>query len=104
MPVSPPTYKPSWISTKQANDRFYNKKRRNKDSVKFYHSAAWEGCRQIKLSANPYCELCLLGGVHTPATHVHHRQEITTHPHLALDIDNMQSLCLPCHSRVHAIQ
>ncbi len=102
MPISPPTYRPSFLPTKAERDRYYNKAKRNRASTTFYHSKAWLGCREIKLSVNPYCELCLLGGVHTPATHVHHLLEITTHPHLSLDMDNMQSLCIGCHSRVHA--
>ena len=104
MPVSPPTYRPSFLPTKAERDAQYNARKRNKASTKFYHSQAWLSIRIIKLSESPDCELCLLGGVHTPATHVHHKLELGTHPELALDVENMQALCLSCHSRHHATQ
>src|ERR1700727_3031048 len=104
MPVSPPTYRPAFLPTKGERDRQYNKVSRNKESTRFYHSKAWLLLRDVKLCNSPYCETCLLGGVHTPASHVHHKEEVSTHPHMALDEDNLMSLCLPCHSSVHACQ
>ena len=102
MAQSVPTHRPSWIGAPTERHRQYNKTARNQESKKFYHSRAWLRLRDIKLCNAPYCEDCLSRGIHTAATHVHHMQELTTHPHLALDEDNIMSMCISCHSRVHA--
>jgi len=103
MPQSVPTHRPLWQPTKQERDRYYGRLRRGKDNRAFYHTAAWLGARLLKLTTNPYCELCLQRGMYVPATHVHHIIEIDTDSSMALDIENMQSLCISCHSKVHAI-
>ncbi|MDL2317673.1 HNH endonuclease [Eubacteriales bacterium OttesenSCG-928-A19] len=36
-----------------------------------------------------------------PATLVHHVVPVTERPDIALDIDNLRSLCDPCHNRRH---
>lgn len=102
MPNRVPTHRP--FPAQQRDHAAYDRTRRNKESKSFYHSRAWIGVRDIKLCDHPYCELCLLSGKHAPAMVVHHIKEITMHPELALDMDNMQSLCKPCHSRVHALR
>lgn len=63
----------------------------------FYVSMPWIRLRNFKISENPFCERCpeeLL----TPATEVHHIKEVKPHPELALEFDNLESLCKPCHS------
>ena len=82
--------------------RYYDKVRRNKDSKRLYNSAAFQACRQIKLCDQPYCEMCLDEGRHTPAVIVHHIIGVTKDESLALDVENMQSLCRACHGKVHA--
>jgi 5-methylcytosine-specific restriction enzyme A len=97
-----PTYRPPWMPTKQERDRAYNA-RRSKESKSFYNLRDWRDRLQpMKLARDPYCEHCLQRGVHEPATHVHHIKSIEEAPELARDFDNMQSLCLSCHSRHHA--
>ena len=102
MPISPPTYRPSFLPTKAERDRTYNRTKRDPISRAFYHSVVWLKLRIVKLTNSPYCEQCLLGCVYTPAYMVHHIQPISTHPHTALDEDNLMSMCKPCHSRLHA--
>jgi len=67
---------------------------------KFLHSSAWQKLRALKLSINPVCEACLKTGRATVATDVHHLKERRTNPELALTLENLQSLCHACHSRI----
>lgn len=82
--------------------RQYDHTRRDRQSKAFYHTAAWLKLRLIKLRETPHCEECWKRDDLVPATHVHHIREISDHPELRLDIDNLQSLCHGCHSRLHA--
>ena len=73
---------------------------------RFYSSKEWHRVRQAYLSEHPYCERCLRLGLVVPAEHVHHRQYIDTpdkvaDPMLALNFDNLEALCEPCHSKEH---
>ena len=44
----------------------------------FYHSKAWERAREDALKRDSYlCQRCLAGGEITPATMVHHIEELT---------------------------
>lgn len=72
----------------------------------FYASTAWKRVRSAYLSEHPYCERCLERGLIVPAEHVHHKAYIDTpekvnNPMLALNYDNLESLCEPCHSKEH---
>ena len=55
----------------------------------------------------PLCEMCLEKGIITPATDVHHIQEIGTYDDLerqlllAFDYSNLMSLCDSCHMHLH---
>ena len=65
---------------------------------------AWRGpngLRRLKLSIDPCCERCLAEGKIVQATVAHHKIERRVQPALALDLDNLESLCAPCHSRHH---
>jgi len=62
---------------------------------KFYQSKAWRNLRAYKLSLNPLCENENCKNV---ATEVHHIKERKDFPELQLEINNLQSLCKPCHS------
>lgn len=67
---------------------------------RFYNRAAWGKCRKLKLRRNPLCERCLRDeGRAIPAAHVHHVKDLADRPDLAYDLDNLESLCHPCHSR-----
>jgi 5-methylcytosine-specific restriction enzyme A len=72
------------------------------DSKRFYHSAAWLKLRLSKLRQDPLCQVCIKERIYVAATIVHHVVEITVDPDLRLDLDNLQSLCAGCHSRMHA--
>ena len=82
--------------------REYDRTDRNEESKRFYHSSAWLRLRRVKLARNGLCELCIREKRVAVASHVHHVQDLVLHPELGLNLDNLQSLCHACHSRLHA--
>ena len=81
---------PSWNNPKELTAT-YDKYFRDKKAKRFYNSRWWRQCRRFKLLCNP---LCTCGQL---ATEVHHLQPIAKRPDLALDIDNLESVCHRCH-------
>jgi len=69
---------------------------------KFYGSSAWKRLRGTFLACNPLCEECARAGRgDVEATIVHHKIERLNDPSLALDWENLESSCSPCHTRRH---
>ena len=72
----------------------------------FYNSSQWHKLRQVKLAEQPLCEECLKQGIVTAAQCVHHKIWLTAEnikdPAVALNKDNLASLCLQCHNRIHS--
>lgn len=68
----------------------------------FYKTAAWKRCRLGVLERDNYiCQQCLLAGRLTVANTVHHIKALEEHPELALDPENLESVCPPCHNKEH---
>ena len=65
----------------------------------FYTSPPWRRLRNLKLAEDPLCERCTERGLIVPAYEVHHVIEIDLRPDLALEYNNLESLCKTCHSR-----
>jgi len=59
-------------------------------------SSRWNVVRDLYRGKNPLCEKC--GKF---AKHVHHVLPLETHPHLAFHLENLMSLCEPCHVLEH---
>ena len=88
-----------------------------KEKHRFYHSGAWQRKRTEVLKRDHYeCQECRkrittaskegrqLHGweIHlNRATCVHHIKELADHPELALDEENLMSLCDRCHNDIH---
>lgn len=84
---------------------------------KFYKSAAWHGKYGVRLKVlerdNYECQLCKREGrVHLDSVkvegerksiqlNVHHVKELEHHPELALDMDNLLTICLRHHNELH---
>lgn len=70
----------------------------------FYYSREWKAVRSEKLKRDSLCERCLIDGKIVPAYFVHHKIYLTPEnltPEIALNIDNLESLCKDCHNREH---
>lgn len=66
---------------------------------RFYSRVAWAKCRAAKLRRDPLCQRCRKDDRLVEARHVHHVIDLADAPALAYDLDNLESLCHPCHSR-----
>lgn len=83
---------------------------------KFYKSGEWNKLRLKALERdNHECQQCKREGrVHVDSVkvegerksielNVHHKYEIEDYPHLAFVLDNLETLCLNCHNKIHNI-
>lgn len=80
----------------------YNREKRQK----IYQSVRWKKLRQVKLMANPLCEICLSKGIVKPAVDVHHKDSFINYTDKtmmwkAYDFNNLMSLCKECHAKLH---
>ncbi|WP_255551065.1 HNH endonuclease [Sporosarcina sp. E16_8] len=70
--------------------------------MKFYKSKEWFAVReQARRRDNYECQVCKSKGRYKRVQNVHHLKEVKTHPHLSLKLNNLQSLCIPCHNDAH---
>lgn len=78
------------------------KKTRERVTVDFYHTKAWERRKASILRRDSYqCQECRRYGRKRQATTVHHIQHLDEHPELALTPSNLISLCSQCHNKAH---
>ncbi|WP_248560281.1 HNH endonuclease [Niallia sp. NCCP-28] len=69
---------------------------------KFYNSTAWKKLRLLALNRDNYeCQQCKLKGKVSKGQNVHHIKEIYFHPEFALELDNLETLCINCHNEEH---
>lgn len=69
---------------------------------RFYKSYPWIKLRkQVILRDNNECQRCKEHGKFSIGQCVHHKKELRKHPELALDIDNLITLCNTCHNSIH---
>ncbi len=70
--------------------------------VKFYQAPAWRAVRLDSLIKYNYeCQTCKRKGKYSKAQNVHHIKEVKKFPLLALDLDNTEPICIPCHNKEH---
>lgn len=73
-----------------------------KSNNPFYKSSAWLKCRAFVLMRdNHLCQICLKDELLVRGNTVHHILELETHPELALDPENLETLCASCHNKMH---
>ncbi len=75
--------------TKEEREQFYN-------SPKWRHKA-----KQILRRDKYQCQLCKRYGRLTEAKIVHHKLELDEYPELAFDDNNLVSVCMKCHNKLH---
>lgn len=80
----------------------------HKESLPFYHRAAWKRVRAMALQRDcGMCQDCMdrfragYGIRPHRAQMVHHIIPVEERPDLALDLNNLRSLCNECHNREH---
>lgn len=68
----------------------------------FYWSPDWRKLKEdIKHRDNHECQMCAKQGRYGPPEAVHHIKHLKKHPELAMDPDNLITLCKTCHNLVH---
>ena len=78
--------------------RHYEHFARGYDSHDRY-GGAWQKIRDRYIAAHPLCEMCAARGRYVEATLVHHIFSIADGG--VHDDDNLISLCISCHERIH---
>jgi|SRR5699024_3519179 len=86
----------------------------HKDKMRFYRSKDWLYIREQALKRDNYeCQQCKRDGLvkidskkeegkrKKVILNVHHKKEIETHPELALELDNLETVCVSCHNKIH---
>jgi 5-methylcytosine-specific restriction enzyme A len=76
----------------------YERAPARQEDKNFYSTGPWPKLRRYKLSCDPVCEECRRQGRVTLAVHVHHKKARKDRPDLALDVENLESLCAACHN------
>ena len=69
----------------------------------FYNSSDWKRLRKQALERDHHeCVWCRdEGRVTIDSLEVDHSKELEFHPELALDLDNLRTLCKECHNKRH---
>lgn len=72
----------------------------------FYKSKAWRDVREAAMQRDGrLCVDCMKQGLYRPAEEVHHIEELTPEnindPNVALNLNNLVSLCRECHQKRH---
>ena len=69
--------------------------------MRFYVTKAWKKIRLERLAKDNYlCQRCKERGLLVPGTLVHHIKPLEDCPELALELDNLISLCNTCHEQI----
>jgi len=91
---------PQCPKCKKVSNKTYDNTMRAKDRTKIYNSRQWKNIRVKALVRDEFmCVMCRANGIDTKAEEVDHILELQDRQDLAFDLDNLQSLCKPCHSK-----
>lgn len=68
----------------------------------FYRSYEWEKVRAKVLERDRYeCQICKSRGRYREGNLVHHIKYLRDRPDLALNPDNLVTVCRECHAEIH---
>ncbi|PTH16537.1 hypothetical protein BU607_08410 [Staphylococcus auricularis] len=81
----------------------------DKATMRFYKSKQWRDVREQVLKRDNYeCQACKRQGKVTTIDRSKHKSldvdhilELESHPELAYDMDNLETLCVSCHNKKH---
>ena len=100
MPRRVPTHRgPGHALSSRATVRTYESQAARREDKAFYASTTWRELRRLFLLDHPLCADCDREGRLVRAEHVHHKAERKERPDLALDWENLEALCAPCHNQ-----
>lgn len=72
------------------------------ETNKFYKTYKWQQKRKEILNRDNYeCQVCKSKGRFHIGECVHHKKELKLYPELAMDNDNLITLCNRCHNLIH---
>ena len=79
-----------------------NSRRYKTNNDAFYKSKEWRTLRLEALQRDSYlCQECKKRGIVTPADTVHHIKPLRVDDSRALQLSNLETVCGPCHNRLH---
>lgn len=106
-----------WFQRYHSNGNVKEQYGTDENKARFYKGSAWYGPRGMRQRAldrdNHECQMCKREGRVTvdservdgerkvPRLNVHHIMEIEYYPELALELDNLMTVCISCHNRIH---
>ena len=94
------TESPQCPKCKKVSNKTYDTTMRSKDRAKIYNSKKWKDIRVKAMVRDEFmCVTCRKNDIDTEAEEVDHIIELQDRPDLAYELDNLQSLCKPCHSK-----
>ena len=99
MPQRIPSHCAPRLCSPARDRRNYRNAPGRRDLEAFYNSRPWRNLSAAFKQAHPLCATCEAEGRVTVADQVHHIKELRDHPEFAMDWDNLQSLCRPCHNK-----
>lgn len=70
--------------------------------VRFYQWIEWRKLRLKALERDNFeCQQCKRKGKYKKAQNVHHIKEVKLFPLLAMELENLESICITCHNDEH---
>lgn len=93
----------SEYKTREQKRKFYDGKewKKLREHVKKRDNYECQECKRqgiVRIDANEYSESAKRKKI---ALVVHHKKELEHHPELALDEDNLETICVDCHNKEH---
>lgn len=79
--------------------RLYNQQPERAKAKSLYATKQWQDIRRLVLRSSPLCVVCKKAGRFVAAEHVDHIKPHKGDEATFFDVENLQSLCKPCHSR-----
>jgi len=96
---------PSCPECKKVSDKTYDKTMRASDRQKIYNDKRWKIVREKAMIRDlMMCCECRRNGISTLGEEVDHVIELQDRIDLAFDLDNLEYLCKPCHSKKTKIE
>ena len=85
---------------KKQHDKTYDTTMRSKDRMRIYNTKRWKQLRDyVRVRDSFLCQECLRNGIETIGVECDHIIELTDDVSKAYDADNVQLLCVSCHSK-----